>query len=56
MLKAIKDLGLNQFIRSKEEINKAALLEDKEAVKSIKGASIIPAEDNFFCKPLDSSL
>lgn len=56
VLKEIKKLGLTKFIVTKEDINKAALIQDREAVKSIKGASIIPAEDNFFCKPLDSSL
>ncbi|MFH2013564.1 MAG: host-nuclease inhibitor Gam family protein, partial [Patescibacteria group bacterium] len=47
---ALKDLGLSKFIRTKEEVNKQAILESPEEVKDIKGLSISQIEE-FVVKP-----
>ncbi|MFH1309028.1 MAG: host-nuclease inhibitor Gam family protein [Patescibacteria group bacterium] len=50
ILHALKDLGLSKFIRTKEEVNKQAILESPEEVKDIKGLSISQIEE-FVVKP-----
>ncbi|MFW2440914.1 MAG: host-nuclease inhibitor Gam family protein [Arenicellales bacterium] len=41
----LTSLGLGRFVRSKEEVNKEAILLDKEAVSGIKGISITQREE-----------
>jgi len=40
ILETIKALGLTQFIRTKEEINKEAMLKEPDVAKKIRGVSI----------------
>lgn len=55
VLETLKKLGLHKFIRTKEEINKAAILEEPEGVDGIKGLSITGGED-FVIKPFASEI
>lgn len=50
VLAALKAAGLNQFIRSKEEIDKEAILKEKEAIKNIKGITV-GKKEIFAAKP-----
>lgn len=50
VLASLKELGLTQFIRTKEEINKEAMLKEPEAAKSVKGVFFTQHEE-FFVKP-----
>lgn len=55
VIAALKSLGLTQFIRTKEEVNKEAILAEPEAVEHVKGISITQGED-FVIKPHESEL
>lgn len=55
VMEALKRLGLERFIRRKEEIDKSAILEDPTAVDGIKGLSISQGED-FVIKPFETEL
>lgn len=45
VLAALKALGLERFIRTKEEIDKNAILADPEAVTAVKGIALTQGED-----------
>lgn len=51
----LKKWGLTDFIRTKEEVNKEAILAAPEAVKGIKGISISSGED-FVIVPFETKL
>lgn len=55
VIEALKGLGLGRFVRSKEEVNKEAILVDQEAVKGVKGITISQVED-FVVVPWDTQL
>jgi phage host-nuclease inhibitor protein Gam len=50
VIEALKKLKLSRFIRTKEELDKEAVLADPDAVNAIKGISITQRED-FVIKP-----
>lgn len=52
---ALKKLKLTRFIRTKEELDKEAVLADPSAVDAIKGISIQQKED-FVIKPFSTEL
>jgi phage host-nuclease inhibitor protein Gam len=52
---ALKSLGLTRFLRTKEEIDKEAILKEPEAVKSVRGVSIVQKED-FAVVPFETKL
>lgn len=55
VLERFKQLGLNQFIRIKEEINKEAILANPAEVDDVRGVSITQAE-SFWIKPFGSTI
>lgn len=55
VIDALKSLGLGRFVRTKEEVNKEAILVDPEAVKGVKGITITQKED-FVVVPWDTQL
>lgn len=55
VLERLRGLGLNDLIRSKEEISKEAILADPERVAHVKGISISQREE-FAVKPHESAL
>lgn len=52
ILKNLKSLGLNRFIRIKEEVDKEAMLAEQEVAKTIRGVSITQHEE-FIVKPTE---
>jgi phage host-nuclease inhibitor protein Gam len=50
VLKNLKSLGLQRFIRTKPEIDKEAMLKEQEVAKTVKGVSISQHEE-FAVKP-----
>lgn len=55
VLDLLRRLGLGRFIRSKEEINKEAILNEPEAVTGVPGIRIEQGED-FVIKPFEAPL
>lgn len=51
----LKELGLTQFIRVKEEIDKEAILADQDSVKAVKGIGISQKEE-FSLIPFESQI
>ncbi|MDP3143260.1 MAG: host-nuclease inhibitor Gam family protein [Candidatus Omnitrophota bacterium] len=52
ILKSLKTLKLERFIRTKEEIDKEAMLKEPEVAKTVKGVSISQHEE-FVAKPTE---
>lgn len=55
VLDQLRRMGLTQFIREKEELDKEAVLADPKAVAGVKGLSISQHED-FVVEPFDVEL
>ena len=55
VISALKKAGLDRFIRSKDEVNKDAILLEEEAVKGIKGIKISQQEE-FVVEPFNAEL
>lgn len=55
VIESLKSLGLDRFVRTKDEVNKDAILADPGAVEGIAGISITQGED-FVIKPHESEL
>jgi len=52
VLVRLKTMGLSQFVRTKEEVDKEAMLKEQKLAKSVKGVSITQHED-FLVKPTE---
>jgi phage host-nuclease inhibitor protein Gam len=55
VLEALKQLGLGRFVRTKDEVDKSAILGDPDAVKGVKGIAISQREE-FVAKPFESEI
>lgn len=53
VIETLKRLGLGRFVRTKEEINKEAILTEKEAVKGVAGITIVTGEEQFEINPFE---
>lgn len=53
VLASLKEKGLTQFIRVKEEVNKEAILADPLAVKDVAGVTIKSGQEFFEIKPFE---
>ncbi|HAF2714440.1 TPA: host-nuclease inhibitor Gam family protein [Salmonella enterica subsp. enterica serovar Muenchen] len=56
VIETLKKLKLDRFIRRKEEVNKDAILADKEAVKGISGISIVSGKETFSITPFEQEI
>jgi len=50
VLEALRRLGLTRFIRTKEEVNKEACLNEPDVAGSVPGISISQGEDFLWCR------
>ena len=55
VVEALKRLGLGDFVRTKEEVNKEAVLADPSAVKAVKGITVTQREE-FVARPFESEI
>lgn len=49
----LKRLGLAKFVRTKEELNKDAILNEPEAVRGVAGLSIVSGTEQFEINPFE---
>lgn len=53
VIKNLELLGLDKFIRTKKEVNKDAVLLDRETASSVAGISINEGKEQFFITPFE---
>ena len=53
VLDTLKRLGLSRFVRTKEEINKEAILNEPEAVRGVAGLAINSGIEDFVIEPFE---
>lgn len=56
VLESLRGLGLGRFIRTKEEINKEAILNEPEAVTGVKGLTVASEGEDFVVEPFEAEL
>jgi len=56
VLQALKNLSLERFIRTKEEINKEAILAEPEAVSGVRGIKVVRDVEDFVIEPFETKL
>jgi phage host-nuclease inhibitor protein Gam len=56
VLAELEARGLSQFVRTKSEVNKEAMLDDPETARTVPGVSIGSAGEDFIVKPASTSL
>ncbi len=56
VLDSLRSLGLMQFIRTKEEINKDAMLNEPDIAASVAGVSIKTGVEDFVIKPFEQAV
>lgn len=53
VIETLKRLGLGKFVRTKEEINKEAILNEPDAVRGVAGITIVTGEEQFEISPFE---
>lgn len=53
VLDTLRRMGLERFIRTKQEVNKEAILADQDAVRGIAGLSISSGVEDFVITPFE---
>ena len=56
VLERVKELGLTQFIRTKEEINKEAMIAEMEKAVALDGVTGVIGVEDFVIKPFETDL
>ncbi len=56
VIKSLKRLGLARFVRTKEEVNKEAVLEEPDAVRGIAGLSVVTGLETFAITPFEQKV
>lgn len=49
----LKQMGMGRFIRTKEEVNKEALLNEQDAAKAVPGVTIVTGQEDFVITPFE---
>ena len=53
VLETLARLGLMRFIRTKEEVNKDAILDEPDAVRGVAGLTIVTGVEDFVITPIE---
>ena len=56
VIETLKRLGLGRFVRSKDEINKEAILNEPEAVSGVAGVSVVTGVEDFVIEPFEQEV
>ncbi len=56
VIEALKGFGLSRFVRTKEEINKEAILNEPEAVKGVAGITVVTGVEDFVITPFEQEV
>lgn len=55
VIEALKRLGLGKFVRTKEEINKEAILNEPEEVRGVAGITVVKGVEDFVITPFENN-
>lgn len=53
VIETLKRLGLQRFVRSRDEVNKEAILNEPDAVRGVAGISIVTGVEDFSITPFE---
>lgn len=53
VVSALAELGLMRFIRTKQEVNKDAILAEPDAVKAVRGITVVTGVEDFVITPFE---
>jgi len=56
VIETLKRLGLGRFVRTKEEVNKEAVLADPRAVAGVAGISVTTGVEDFIISPFEQDV
>lgn len=56
VLKTLERMGLTRFIRSKQEPNKEAMLNEPDAVRGIAGITVVTGVEDFVITPFEAQV
>lgn len=56
VLETLARLGLSRFIRRVEEVNKAAILDEPDAVKGVAGITVVTGVEDFVITPFEQAV
>lgn len=54
VIETLDRMGLTRFVRSKDEINKEAILNEPDAVRGIAGIKIVTGIEDFIVQPFEA--
>lgn len=53
VISALAELGLARFVRTKQEVNKEAILAEPDAVKAVRGITVVTGVEDFVIVPFE---
>ena len=56
VIETLRRLGLSQFVRTKEEVNKEAILNEPEGVKGVAGITVVKGVEDFVITPFEQEV
>lgn len=56
VIEALKRLGLGKFVRTKEEINKEAILNEPDEVRGVAGLNVVTGVEDFVITPFEQEV
>lgn len=56
VIETLTRLGLSQFVRTKEEINKEAILNEPEKVRGVAGITVVTGVEDFVITPFEQEV
>lgn len=56
VLETLARLGLSRFIRKVEEVNKAAILDEPDAVRGVAGITVVTGVEDFVITPFEQQI
>jgi phage host-nuclease inhibitor protein Gam len=56
VLETLARLGLSRFIRKVEEVNKAAILDEPDAVRGVAGITVVTGVEDFVITPFEQQV
>jgi phage host-nuclease inhibitor protein Gam len=55
VVETLKRMGLSRFVRTKDEPNKEAMLNEQDAVRGIAGIAIVSGVEDFVITPFEAN-